>query len=156
MAKRRRWPWVVGLVVVVALGAGAAFLLVRDPLTLPGDHEVDVYAVNDDISTEVSEPPGLFGRALGMCDADTYYAKDGDRHLCLVLNGPLGTVRASRADGQVKVAGDQVAKLKTMAAQDTGTPKPTTTLVLMSGGPAALIPVAGLSGDAAVSVPALG
>ena len=156
MAKRRRWPWVVALVVVVALAGGAAFLLVRDPLTLPGDHEVDVYAVNDGISTEAAEPPGFLGRALGMCDADTYYAKDGDRHLCLVLNGPLGTVRASRADGQVKVASDQVAKLRTMAAQDTGTPAPTTTLVLMSGGPAALIPVDGLTGDAAVSVPALG
>ncbi|WP_433365479.1 hypothetical protein ACQPZX_35905 [Actinoplanes sp. CA-142083] len=156
MAKRRRWPWVVALVVVVALAGGAAFLLVRDPLTLPGDHEVDVYAVNDGISTEVSKPPGLFGRLLGMCDADTHYAKAGDRHLCLVLNGPLGTVRASREDGQVKVAKDQVASLKTMAAQDTGTPQPTATLVLMSGGPAALIPVADLSGDAPVSVPALG
>jgi hypothetical protein len=156
MAKRRRWPWVVAVVVVVAVAAGAAFLLVRDPLTLPGDHEVDVYAVNDDISTEVSDPPNLLGRALGMCDADTYYAKDGDRHLCLVLNGPLGKVRASRSQGQVEVASDQVAKLRTMAAQDTGTPEPTTTLVLMSGGPAALIPVTGLAADGAVSVPALG
>jgi hypothetical protein len=73
-----------------------------------------------------------------------------------VLNGPLGKVRASRSEGQVEVASDQVAKLRTMAAQDTGTPKPTTTLVLMSGGPAALIPVPGLAADGAVSVPALG
>ena len=156
MANRRKWPWVAGLIVVLALGVGAAFVVVRDPLRLPGKHDVDVYAVNDAISKQVTEPPGFFGRALGMCDADTYYAEDGDRKLCLVLNGPLGQVRATRADGQVKVAADQVPKLKSMAAQDTGTPQPTTTLVLMSGGPAALIAVADLADDAAVTVPALG
>ncbi|MCU7728986.1 hypothetical protein ODJ79_35185 [Actinoplanes sp. KI2] len=156
MAKRRRWPWVAGLIVVVALGAGAAVLLVRDPLRLPGEHDVDVYAVDDAVSEQVTEPPGFVGRALGMCDADTYYAEDGDRKLCLVLNGPLGQVRATRSSGQVKVAADQVAKLRSMAAQDTGTPQPTTRLVLMSGGPAALVAVADLAGDAAVSVPALG
>ena len=155
-AKRRKWPWVAGLAVVVALAAGAAFLLVRDPLRLPGDHEVEVYAVDDEISTEPAEPPGFMGRALGLCDADTYYAKDGDKHRCLVLDGPLGKIRASRDNGRVNVAADQVAKLRTMAAQDTGTPKPTTTLVLMSGGRAALIPVAGLGRDAPLSVPALG
>ena len=156
MAKRRRWPWVAGLIVVVALGAAAAFLLVRDPLRLPGKHNVEVYAVNDAISKQVTERPGFFARALGMCDADTYYAEDGDRKLCLVLNGPLGKVPATRKDGQVKVAADQVPKLKSMAAQDTGAAQPTTTLVLMSGGPAALIAVADLADDAAVSVPALG
>ncbi|WP_157437506.1 hypothetical protein [Actinoplanes subtropicus] len=156
MAKRRKWPWVAGLILVVALGVGAAFLVVRDPLLLPGRHDVDVYAVNDAISKQVTKPPGFFARALGMCDADTYYAQDGDKKLCLVLNGPLGKVRAIREDGQVTVDADQVPKLKSMADQDTGAPGATTTLVLMSGGPAALIPVAGLADDAGVSVPALG
>jgi hypothetical protein len=156
MTKTRRWPWVAGLVVLVALAAGAAFWLVRDPLTLPGDHEMEVYAVDDQISTELDQPPGFFGRVLGMCDADTYYAKDGDRHLCLVLDGPLGKVRASRDNGQIKIAKDQVTALRAMAAQDTGTPRPTTTLVLMSGGPAALVPVTDLDSDGAVRVPALG
>jgi hypothetical protein len=156
MAKRRKWPWVAGLIVVVALGAGAAVLLVRDPLRLPGEHNIDVYAVDDAVSKQVTEPPGFVGRAMGMCDADTYYAEDGDRKLCLVLNGPLGQVRASRSSGQVTVAADQVAKLRSMATEDTGTPQPTSTLVLMSGGPAALIAVADLDGAAAVSVPALG
>jgi hypothetical protein len=53
------------------------------------------------------------------------------------------------------VSADQVPKLKSLANQDTGTPQPTTTLVLMSGGPAALIPVANLADDTGVSVPAL-
>jgi len=152
MAKRK-WPWVAGAVVVVA--AAATVVAVRDPLLLPGDHKVKVYAVNDRISTEVTEGPGLVGRALGMCDGDTHYAEQGDRKLCLVLNGPLGEVRASRRDGKVTVAASETAKLTAMAAQDTGTPEPTTRLVLMAGGPAALIPVADLAGGAAVSVPAL-
>jgi hypothetical protein len=155
MPKKRRWPWAVAVVVVVALGATAGLLLVRDPLLLPGDHEVTVYAVNDDISTELSEPPGLIGRVLGMCDADSYYAEPGGRKMCLVLNGPLGDVRASRTDGTVTVAAGEVAKLKGMAAQDTGTPNPTTTLVLMSGKPAGLIPVGDLVDGRPVTVPAL-
>ena len=136
------------VIVVVALGATTAFLLVRDPLLLPGDHEVKVYALDDQISTEVAEPPGLLGRALGMCDADTYYAKDGDRKLCLVLDGPRGKVRASHKDGKVTVAAAEVPKLKGMA-QDA------TTLVLMSGGPAALIPVKDLAEGQPVTVTAL-
>ena len=138
----------VAVIVVGALGATAAFLVVRDPLLLPGDHEVEVYALDDQISTEVAEPPGFLGRALGMCDADTYYAKDGDRNLCLVLDGPRGKVRASRADGKVTVAAAEVPGLKGMA-QDA------TTLVLMSGGPAALIPVQDLTEGQPVEVKAL-
>lgn len=155
MAKKRRWPWVAGAVVLVALGATAALAVVRDPLLLPGDHDVTVYAVNDDITTEVTEAPGLLGRVLGRCDADSYYAEQGDRKLCLVLNGPLGDVRASRADGTVTVAASEVARLKEMAAQDTGAPKATTTLVLMSGKPAALIAVSDLVDGRPVTVPAL-
>jgi hypothetical protein len=56
----------------------------------------------------------------------------------------------------VAVAASEVAKLRAMAAQDAGAPSPTTTLVLMAGGPAALIPVADLVDGRAVSVPALG
>src|SRR4051812_34174991 len=104
MTRRRRWPWVLGVVVVLALGVAAAIAVVRDPLVVPGEHDVDVYAVDDQISTEVTQSPGVVGRAVGMCDADTYYAQDGDRKLCLVLNGPLGQVRASRQDGQVKLS----------------------------------------------------
>ncbi|MEU4240491.1 hypothetical protein [Actinoplanes sp. NPDC026619] len=155
MAKKRRWPWVAGAVVLVALGATAALAVVRDPLLLPGDHELTVYAVNDGISTEVTKAPGLVGRVIGMCDADTYYAEQGDRKLCLVLNGPLGDVRATRKDGKVTVSAAEVARLRSMAAQDTGTPAPTTTLVLMSGKPAALIPVADLVDGQPASVPAL-
>ena len=152
MAKRK-WPWVAAAVVVVA--AAATIWVVRDPLLLPGEHTVTVYARNDRISTEVNERPGLVGRALGRCDADTHYAEQGDRKLCLVLNGPLGEVRAGRKNGTVTVPATEVARLRAMAAQDTGTPEPTTTLVLMAGGPAALIPVADLTDGAAVSVPAL-
>jgi hypothetical protein len=155
MAKKRRWPWVLGAVVLVALAAGATAFVVRDPLLLPGAHDVEVYAVNDDISTEVDDPPGWFGRLLGLCDADTHYAQAGGKHLCLVLNGPLGSVRASRRDGRITLEADATRKLQQLAAQDTGTPKATTRLVLMSGKPAAVIPVTDLATGTAMSVAAL-
>ncbi len=152
----RRWLLTGGAVVVaIGLIATAGFLVIRDPLLIPGDHHVQVYALNDEISTEVDQAPGVVGRAAGMCDADSYYVHDGDRKLCLVLNGPLGDTRASRADGTVTVAASEVAKLKRMAAKDTGTPAKTTTLVLMAGKPAALIPVTGLADGKPVKVPAL-
>ena len=154
MAKRK-WPWVAGAVAVLALSATAAILLVRDPLLLPGDHGVTVYAVNDGISTELTERPGLVSRTIGMCDADTYYVESGDRKLCLVLNGPLGDVRATRSNGRVTVIAADAARLRTMATQDTGDPAAATTLVLMAGGPAALVPVAALADGQAVTVPAL-
>jgi hypothetical protein len=155
MAKKRRRPWVVGAIVLVALGATAALAAVRDPLLLPGEHEVTVYALNDDISTEVDEAPGLVGRLLGMCDADSYYAERDGRKLCLVLNGPLGDVRASRTHGTVTVAAGEIAKLRSMTAQDTGAPKPRTTLVLMAGKPAALIRVGDLVDGQPAKAPAL-
>ena len=145
-----------GAIVAVAVAAGAAVYLVRDPLVLPGRHAIDVYAVNDDISGEVDEPPGWFGRAVGLCDADTRYAEVDGRHLCVVLNGPLGTVLAARRDGKITLAGEQVGKLRRMADQDTGTPRATTRLVLMSGKPAAMIPVADLATGSPMSVRALG
>ena len=86
-----------------------------------------------------------------MCDADSYYAEDGDRKLCLVLSGPIGTVRAGRSGGRVTVDADQVAKLKRLAGND-----PAATLVLMSDRPAALVPVAALAGTPPLSVAALG
>src|ERR1700754_5029955 len=155
MAKRRRWPWVAGAILLVAVAASAAIYAVRDPLVLPGRHDIDVFAVNDDISGEVDKPPGWFGRVAGLCDADTHYAKVDGRHLCLVLNGPLGSVLAARRDGRITLAGDQVLKLSRMAEQDTGAPKTTTRLVLMSGKPAALIPVADLATGSPMSVRAL-
>ncbi|GAA0575591.1 hypothetical protein GCM10010172_70410 [Paractinoplanes ferrugineus] len=54
MPKKRGWPWVVG---AVALGATAVLAVVRDPLLLPGDHEVTGYAVDDAISGEVDNAP---------------------------------------------------------------------------------------------------
>lgn len=155
-ARPRRWPWLAGAIAAVAAVAVAAISFVRDPLLLPGRHEIDVYAVNDEISSEVDEPPGWFGRTAGLCDADTRYAEADGRHLCLVLHGPLGTVLAARRDGKITLAADQVDKLRRMAERDTGTPRVTTRLVLTSGKPAALIPVAELTTGSPMGVRALG
>ncbi|MGK5677736.1 hypothetical protein [Actinoplanes sp. URMC 104] len=151
MSRRRKWAWTAGILAVAVAGATVALRVVGDPLALPGEHRVEVYGLNDAISGETQDEPNVFG----MCDADTYFARDGDRKLCLVLNGPLGEVEATREDGTVTVAAADVARLRQMAGQETGSPDPTTTLVLMAGGPAALIPVAGLGDGRPVSVRAL-
>ena len=145
MSTRRKFLWAGG---VVVLGAAVTLFLVRDPLTLPGSHQVEVYGLDESISGETQETPGFLGRSLGMCDADTYYAQDGDKKLCLVLNGPLGQVPAARKDGKVTVAAADVPRLRQLAGEDT-------TLVLMAGGPAAVIPVAALTDGQPVSVSAL-
>ncbi|NMO56359.1 hypothetical protein HH310_34930 [Actinoplanes sp. TBRC 11911] len=155
MAKHRRWPWVAGVIVLVAVAGAVAVVFIRDPLLLPGRHDVEVFAVNDEISSEVDKPPGWFGRTLGLCDADTRYAELDGRHLCLVLSGPLGTVRAARRDGKITLGADQVTKLRRLAARDTGTPRATTRLVLMAAKPAALIPVTDLATGSPMSVAAL-
>jgi hypothetical protein len=144
MAKR----WVLGLVTVNVLVVVGAIWAIRDPLVIPGEHEVEVYTLDDRISPEVTEPPALLGRLLGRCDADSYYARDGDRKLCLVLDGPRGTVKARKKDGRVVVKAADVPRLRELAGQDT-------TIVLMAGGPAALIPVASLRDGQPVEANAL-
>ncbi|MBU2666783.1 hypothetical protein KOI35_25055 [Actinoplanes bogorensis] len=142
MSKRRKWAWTAGILAAAVAATAVTVLVTNDPLKLPGSHKVEVYGLVEELSGETQKDPGLFR----MCDADTYFAEDGDTKLCLVLDGPLGEVEAARKDGRVTVAAGEVPKLKAMDA---------TTLVLMGGGPAALIPVAGLTDGQPVSVRAL-
>jgi hypothetical protein len=155
MATRRSRIWAVA-VLAVALGAAAGAVAWRDPLLLPGTHTVSVYAIQDSISQQIDHEPGLLGRALGMCDADTYYVRDGDTKMCIVLSGPLGEVRASKSGGTVTVPAGDAASLRAMAAQDTGSPDPTTRLALRAGGrPIAIVAIADIVDGKAVSAPAL-
>jgi hypothetical protein len=143
-------------VLVVAMGVAAATVAWKDPLLLPGSHRVWVYAVNDGASAEVTKEPGFAGKLLGRCDADTYYVRDGDTRLCLVLTGPLGDVQARRRGGTVIVDADDAASLQSMAALDTGSPDTTTRLVLVAHGtPVAIIPVASIAGEQPVGANAL-
>jgi hypothetical protein len=143
-------------VLVVALGAAAGVVAWREPLLLPGTHTVSVYGIDDSISQQVDHEPGFLGRILGMCDADTYYVRDGVTKMCIVLIGPLGEVHASRSSGRVTVPAADASSLKAMAAQDTGSPDPTTRLALSSGGrPVAIVVVADIVDGTAVSVNAL-
>jgi hypothetical protein len=153
MTTRRRRVRAVAAAVVL-LAAGGVWWW--NPLLVPGPHTMSVYAMDDALTRQVAGPPGLVGRLTGMCDADTYYVSDGDRHLCVVLNGPLGDVRASAKGGRVMVVAGDVAGLRTMAARATGTPEPTTTLILrIHGTPVAMIPVADLAPGGTVSARAL-
>ena len=143
-------------VLVVALGAAAGVVGWRDPLLLPGNHTVSVYAIQDSISQQIDREPGLLGRVLGMCDADTYYVRDGDTKMCIVLSGPLGEVHASKSGGRVTVPAADASPLKAMAAQDTGSPDPTTRLALRAGGrPVAIVAVADIVDGREVTANAL-
>ncbi len=139
------------MVLVVTLGAAAGVVMWRHPLLLPGDHTVSVYAVNDNLSGPADREPGWLGRLLGMCDFDSYYVRDGNSRRCLVLSGPLGEVTARRAARTVSVPAADAASLRQMAATDTGSPEPTTRLVLRAyGRPVAIVAVADITAGAPV------
>ncbi|MBB4698367.1 hypothetical protein [Paractinoplanes abujensis] len=147
MTKRRKLVWTAAILTAAVAGAGVGTAVWADPLKLPGSHTVEVYAQDDELTGETQRDPGLFR----MCDADTYYAEEGDRKLCIVLSGPLGEVEAQRKDGKVTVAAGDVAGLERIAAANPGA----TTLVLMGSGPSARIPVTSLVEGQPVTVPAL-
>jgi hypothetical protein len=128
---------------VVALSAAAGTFAWRYPLLLPGDHTVAVYAVNDNLTQPTDHAPDGLGRLLGMCDADSFYVRDGTTALCAVLSGPLGEVRARRSGRTVTVPAADAVSLRRMATTDTGSADPTTRLVLRRyGRPVAMVVVA--------------
>jgi hypothetical protein len=152
---RRGRIWVI-VVLLVALGAVAGAVAWRYPLLVPGDHTVAVYAVDDNLSGPAERAPGVLGRVLGMCDGDSYYVRDAGRATCLVLSGPLGEVRARRTGAAVTVPAADAAALRRMAAQDTGTPDPTTWIVLRRfGRPVAMVAVADIVDGAPVHATAV-
>ena len=131
---------------MVVLGAAAGVVAWRNPLLLPGDHSVAVYAVDDNISGPADREPGVLGRLLGMCDGDSFYVRAGGSAMCLVLSGPLGEVRAGRIGTAVIVPAADAAALRAMAGRDTGSPDPATRLVLRRfGRPVAIVAVADIA-----------
>jgi hypothetical protein len=155
MVMKRSRTWAI-VVLMVALGAAAAAAAWRDPLLLPGDHTVAVYAVNDNLSGPADREPGVLGRLLGMCDGDSYYVRAAGRTVCLVLSGPLGEVRAGRTGATVTVPAADAAALRRMATKDTGSPDPTTRLVLRRfGRPVAIVAVADIADDSPVQATAV-
>jgi hypothetical protein len=141
----------------VVLGVAAGVVTWRYPLLLPGDHTVTVYAVNDNLSGPADREPGVLGRLLGMCDGDSYYVRAAGRATCLVLSGPLGEVRARRTGTTVTVPAADAAALRRMGTQDTGSPDPTTHVVLRRfGRPVAMVAVTDITDGAEVRATALG
>jgi hypothetical protein len=151
--RRRRWPLVLAAgtgAILTSVATAAAYVVSHaGNRPLPGGiHTVEVYTVDDPISTVVApqDRPGIVGRFIGMCDADTYYMEVGGTGLCLVLNGSLGTVRATGTPDGVRLDADQAAKVRAIVGQDErDTPERTTRVVLKyDDGWAGLIKVADL------------
>jgi hypothetical protein len=122
-----RSRWLIGLVALAgAVGitvatAGAYVVSHAGNEPLPaGVHTVEVYTVDDAISTVFApgDRPGVAGRFLGMCDADTYYVEVDGGGWCVVLNGSLGTVRATGTPDGVQLGADEAAKARDLVRAD--------------------------------------
>lgn len=129
----------VALVLILGV-AGCWFW--RDPLAFPGSHSVTVYALDEPISRPPAHRPNILGRLFGMCDADSYYVRDGNTWRCLVLNGPLAVIHVVRHGGQIVIQGQDLQRLREAA-----TGQDTRHLVLSAHGtPICLVPITALSG----------
>jgi hypothetical protein len=158
--RRRRWPLVLACgagAIFTTVATGAAYVLSHDgnrPMP-QGGHSVRVYTVEDSISTVVapSDRPGVIGRFLGMCDADSYYMEVGGSGMCLVLNGSLGTVRATGTPHGVELSAAEAAKVGAIVRQDDrGASERSTRVVLeYDGGWAGLVTVADLNAGGPVT-----
>jgi hypothetical protein len=144
---------VAGGVIGTSAATGTAYVMTHagnQPMP-SGAHTVRIYTVDDAISTVVApkDRPGKLGRFIGMCDGDTYYMEVGGTGMCLVLNGPLGTVHAAGTpQGPVLSAADaaEVGDIVRDSAE-----KPTRVVLEYDGGWAGLVRVADLNAGGPVT-----
>jgi hypothetical protein len=158
--RRRRWLIALAVsagVLGTTVATGTAFVLTHagnEPMT-SGVHTVKVYTVVDDVSTVVApeDRPGVIGRFIGMCDADSYYMEVNGGGLCMVLNGSLGTVKATgTAHGAVLSAGDAAKVRDIVRRDDRGASEKSTRVVLeYDEGWAGLVKVSDLSAGGPVT-----
>jgi hypothetical protein len=142
---------------VTTAATGVAYVLSHagnEPLPA-GVHQVEIYTVEDDISTVVpaADRPGAVGRFIGMCDADSYYMEVDGSGLCVVLNGSLGTVPATGTAQGVKLDAATAARVRDIVRRDdAGNQQQSTRVVLgYDGGWAGMIRVADLTGPVTAS-----
>jgi hypothetical protein len=122
---RRRWLMVLAMgagALATTAATGAAYVVTHagnQPMT-SGTHTVKIYTVDDSISTVVApeDRPGVLGRFIGMCDADSYYMEVDGGGKCMVLNGSLGTVTATGTAHGVELSAAEAAKVRDIVARD--------------------------------------
>jgi hypothetical protein len=158
----RRRRWLIGLAAVagaagITVATAGAYVLRHDgnkPLP-PGVRTVQVYTVDDAISTAapLADRPGVLGRFIGMCDADSYYIEVDGGGQCVVLNGPLGAVQASGASGGVRLTAAEAAKVRDLVRRSDGDDSEPATRVILSydDGWAGLVEVADLDAGGPVT-----
>jgi len=142
--------WILGaavVFVVAAAGCDAQFSVADGPQTL------HVYTVDDSISTTVApaDRPGMVGRLIGMCDADTYYVTYGDNAECVVLNGSLGDVQV--ADG-LTIRPSDAARIADLVGRDDqaqGGAASTRVVLEDNAGPVAIVSMSDLRTGRAVT-----
>jgi len=136
---------------LTTVATGAAYVLSHDgnqPLSA-GTHTVEIFTVDDSISTVVpaADRPGVIGRFIGMCDADTHYVEVDGAGLCVVLNGSLGRIDVTATDRGLDISTDQAAKARAIV----GTEGSTRVLLGYDGGWAGMVDVADLNAGGPVT-----
>jgi hypothetical protein len=158
----RRWLTVLGAIVVTTAATAAAYVVAHSGNTpcSPGVHTVEIYTVVDEISTVVpaADRPGVLGRFIGMCDADTYYVEVDGAGLCLVLNGSLGTAQVTSTGTGVELSAPEAAKVRDIVRRDDqGDPQASTRVLLgYDDGWAGLVKVADLNAGGPVTGSVIG
>jgi hypothetical protein len=158
--RRRRWLMVLAMgagAVATTVATGAAYVVSHagnQPMT-SGTHTVKIYTVDEAISTVVApqDRPGVIGRFVGMCDADTYYMEVDGSGRCMVLNGSLGTAKATGTAHGVELSAAEAAKVRDIVRRDDrGATEQSTRVVLeYSDGWAGLVTVADLNAGGPVT-----
>jgi hypothetical protein len=134
-----------GALVVTVLTAGAYVVTHAGNRPLPaGAHSVEIYTVDDDLTTVVppDQRPGVVGRFIGMCDADSYYMEIDGAGQCLTLNGSLGTVRATGTRDGVELSAADAGRVRDIVRREDASA--TRVVLSYDGGWAGLVKVADL------------
>ena len=106
-----------------------------------GRHPVAVYTVDDEPTASGG------GHVLGICDADNYAAGFNGAEVCVVLNGPLGTVEAEGTRTGLVLDAVAVRKLLRLAYPG----RPTLVVLEYQGAPVAVVPTAALDAGGPVT-----
>jgi hypothetical protein len=144
------------------VATAAAYVVTHDGNQPPpaGVHTVEVYTVDDEISTVIApaQRPGTLGRFIGMCDADTYYVEVNGVGSCVVLNGSLGTVRVTSTGHGVELDATQATTVRDIVRREGGHGSTPTSRVMLGydGGWAGMVEVADLDAGGPVTGSVIG
>ncbi|GGN85033.1 hypothetical protein GCM10010112_64960 [Actinoplanes lobatus] len=117
-----------------------------------GATDVQVYLIDDELTTPATpgEQDGWFGSFSMPCDFDSWYVESAGAAMCASLDGPKGTVTATREDERIILPAGTQKAITAWAADHGSSQPPTRALLVLDGEPVGVVAVAA----AATAVPA--